>query len=76
MSLLVVSTVLLQIAAGVPRRSQTRHSGSDKSIDWSSAMVESTMRRYSTAKDLGSPKKGATDLASEATGYIMGEFPG
>lgn len=54
MSLLVLSTVLLQVAAGVPRRSQTRHSDSGKSIDWSSAMVESTMRRYSTAKDLGS----------------------
>jgi hypothetical protein len=54
MCLLVLSTVLLQVAAGVPRRFPPRHSDSDKSIDWSSAMVESTMKRYSTAKDLGS----------------------
>jgi unsaturated rhamnogalacturonyl hydrolase len=54
MSLLLLSTVLLQVAAGVPRRYPTRHSDADKSIDWSNAMVESTMKRYSTAKDLGS----------------------
>src|ERR1700704_3478080 len=53
-SLLLLSLVLLQVAAGVPRRSQIRHPDADKSIDWSSAMVESTMRRYSTAEDLGS----------------------
>ena len=53
MSLLLLSTVLLQ-AAGVPARSQPQHSDADKSIDWSSAMVESTMKRYNTAKDLGS----------------------
>jgi len=54
MSLLLLSTVLLQVAAGVPRRSQTADSDADRPIDWSNAMVESTMKRYSTAKDLGS----------------------
>jgi unsaturated rhamnogalacturonyl hydrolase len=54
MSLLLLSTVFLQVAAGVPARSPTQHSAADKSIDWSNAMVESTMKRYSTAKDLGS----------------------
>jgi len=54
MSLLLLSTVLLQVAAGVPARSQPQHSDADKSIDWSNAMVESTMKRYNTAKDLGS----------------------
>lgn len=53
-SLLLLSTVLLQVAAGVPRRSQTADSDTDRPIDWSNAMVESTMKRYSTAKDLGS----------------------
>jgi len=53
-SLLLLSTVLLQVAAGVPRRSQTADSDADRPIDWSNAMVESTMKRYSTAKDLGS----------------------
>src|SRR6266850_1162482 len=54
MSLLLLSTVLLKVAAGVPRRSQTADSDADRPIDWSNAMVESTMKRYSTAKDLGS----------------------
>jgi len=54
MSLLLLSTVLLQVVAGVPARSQPQHSDADKSIDWSSAMVESTMKRFNTAKDLGS----------------------
>lgn len=54
MSLLLLSTLLLQVAAGVPARSQPQHSDADKSIDWSNAMVESTMKRYNTAKDLGS----------------------
>ena len=54
MSLLLLSTVLLQVAAGAPARSQRQHSDADKSIDWSNAMVESTMKRYNTAKDLGS----------------------
>jgi unsaturated rhamnogalacturonyl hydrolase len=54
MSVLLLSAVLLQVAAGVPARSQPQHSDANKSIDWSNAMVESTMKRYNTAKDLGS----------------------
>src|SRR5713101_7301579 len=75
MGVLALFALLVQIAAGLPARSQTRSfdhthyarepAAADlnnsrinatpyEAVDWSRAMVDSTMKRFSTAKDLGS----------------------
>ena len=64
---LLLGTILLQLAVRVPAPARTsrqeKHSAADvrkhsvkvsKGPDWSKAMVESTMKRFPTAKDLGS----------------------
>src|SRR5260370_394857 len=75
-SVLALIPLLVQFAAGLPARSQTRLLGPPhfaqepdvegrttrqmtavrpyKAVDWSRAMVDSTMKRFTTAKDLGS----------------------
>src|SRR5258707_4350463 len=42
------------VAGGNLNGSAQPTKATDSTIDWSTAMVESTMKRYSTAKDLGS----------------------
>ncbi len=73
---LALSSLLVQVVAGLPARRQTRslnhiHFGQQpavaevttrgrplgspyEAVDWSRNMVDSTMKRFSTAKDLGS----------------------
>src|SRR5215813_8205924 len=48
---LAIGTFLLQAAQVLQAQSQQRTSAS---VDWSKAVVESTMKRYPTASDLGS----------------------
>ena len=49
---LLLLTLLLQLALGTPSGTQSKSEAS-KNVDWSKAMVESTMKRFPTAKDLG-----------------------
>ena len=64
---LVLGTILFQLGVAVPApartRSQEKHHAAkipkhsvkvSKRLDWSKAMVESTMKRFPTAQDLGS----------------------
>jgi unsaturated rhamnogalacturonyl hydrolase len=50
--IVTVLTSIIQVALAFP--SGSRFSKAKVSTDWSTAMVESTMKRYPTAKDLGS----------------------
>src|SRR5262249_9169726 len=49
---LLLLTLLLQLALGRPPRTPQK-SDAGKNVDWSKAMVESTIKRFPTAKDLG-----------------------
>ena len=51
-AVVAVLTSMIQVALAFP--SGSRFSKAKVSTDWSTAMVESTMKRYPTAKDLGS----------------------
>jgi unsaturated rhamnogalacturonyl hydrolase len=50
---LALSTLILQSALAFPSRPLTSATTAKAATDWSTAMVESTMKRYPTAKDLG-----------------------
>ena len=52
MAVVAVLTLMIEVALAFP--SGSRFSEAKVSTDWSTAMVESTMKRYPTAKDLGS----------------------
>ena len=51
MAVVAVLTLMIEVALAFP--SGSRFSEAKVSTDWSTAMVESTMKRYPTAKDLG-----------------------
>src|SRR5258705_12749143 len=52
MAVVAVLTSMIQVALALP--SGSRIAEAKVSTDWSTAMVESTMKSYPTAKDLGS----------------------